>query len=367
MYLKSISISNFKNIGEAQLEFSKKFNSISGNNGQGKTNLLDAIFYLSMTKSFFSSSDSYTIKEGADFFALNASYMMDDGTQESISIGLSNNKSAIGKDKIVKRNNKRYTKLADHIGFAPVVMVSPTDTILINGSSEERRRFLNMILSQIDREYLRLLQKYNQLLVSRNGLLKNSYIYHDLLEVIDVQMEQCASYIHDKRAQLILLLSGFLDKYYSKLSGGGEGVSINYISDLNEKDLITIFKENLERDRFLKYTSKGVHRDNIEFTINGLPLSKCGSQGQQKSFLIALKLAQFAIVKEKRGFAPILLLDDLFDKLDMNRVNYLLELVSGDFFGQIFITDSNKVRLDSIVERLSADCKTFNVVNGSYL
>ena len=361
MYLRKVYISQFKNIGETQLEFSRKINCISGNNGEGKTNLLDAIYYLSMTKSFFSSTDAYTFTFGQDTMALNGTYVLDDNTEDNISIGAKREG-----DKTVKKNSKTYKKISEHIGLYPIVMVSPADTYLINGSGEERRKFITLILSQIDKEYLRRLQSYNQLLLQRNKLLKMPSISWDLLETIDFQMSIHADYIYKKRDELCKKLEDKVYGYYAALSGSKESVKLEYISDLQQDSLENLLAAYREKDAILKFTSIGIHKDDIDFTLNGMPLKKCGSQGQQKSFLVALKLAQFDIMKELHSVAPILLLDDVFDKLDMQRVEYLLSLVAGDHFGQIFISDSNKVRMASIIERFTDECRSFEVAGGVY-
>ncbi len=361
MYLRKVYISQFKNIQEAHLEFSRKINCISGNNGEGKTNLLDAIYYLSMTKSFFSSTDAYTFAFGQDAMALNGSYVLDDNTEDNISIGAKREG-----EKTIKKNSKTYKRISEHIGLYPIVMVSPADTYLINGSGEERRKFTTLILSQIDKEYLRRLQSYNQLLLQRNKLLKMPSISWELLETIDFQMSVHADYIYTKRDELCRKLEDKVYGYYAALSGSKEQVKLEYISDLQQDTLENIFAASREKDAILKFTSQGIHKDDIDFTLNGMPLKKCGSQGQQKSFLVALKLAQFDIIKELHSVAPILLLDDVFDKLDMQRVEYLLSLVAGDHFGQIFISDSNKVRMASIVERFTDECRSFEVIAGEY-
>ena len=361
MHLKRISVNNFKNILEAQLEFSRKVNCISGNNGEGKTNLLDAIYYLSMTKSFFSSTDAYTFTFGQDAAALNGAYLLDDNTEDVISVGMKRDG-----EKIVKKNSKVYKRISEHIGRYPIVMVSPADTVLVNGSGEERRKFLTLILSQIDKEYLKMMQQYNQMLLQRNKLLKEDYVCWELVETIDFRMSICADYIYRKRCELCRLLEEKVYNYYAALSSSKERVKLEYISDLHEGSLEDILNRNRDKDSILKFTSSGIHKDDIEFTLNDMPLKKCGSQGQQKSFLVALKLAQFDIMKELHGVSPILLLDDVFDKLDMQRVEYLLSLVSGDSFGQIFISDSNKVRMASIVERFTDECVSYEVSEGVY-
>ena len=361
MHLKRISVNNFKNIREAQLEFSRKVNCISGNNGEGKTNLLDAIYYLSMTKSFFSSTDAYTFTFGEDSAALNGAYLLDDNTEDVISVGMKKDG-----EKIVKKNSKVYKRISEHIGRYPIVMVSPADTVLVNGSGEERRKFLTLILSQIDKEYLKMMQQYNQMLLQRNKLLKEDYVCWELVETIDFRMSICADYIYKKRCELCRLLEEKVYSYYAALSSSKESVKLEYISDLHNGSLEEILNKNRDKDSILKFTSQGVHKDDIDFTLNDMPLKKCGSQGQQKSFLVALKLAQFDIMKELHGVTPILLLDDVFDKLDMQRVEYLLSLVSGDSFGQIFISDSNKVRMASIVERFTDECVSYEVSEGVY-
>ena len=361
MHLKRISVNNFKNIRQAQLEFSRKVNCISGNNGEGKTNLLDAIYYLSMTKSFFSSTDAYTFTFGQDAAALNGAYLLDDNTEDIISIGIKKDG-----EKIVKKNSKVYKRISEHIGRYPIVMVSPADTVLVNGSGEERRKFLTLILSQIDKEYLKMMQQYNQMLLQRNKLLKEDYVCWELVETIDFRMSICADYIYKKRCELCRLLEEKVYSYYAALSSSKESVKLEYISDLHNGSLEEILNKNRDKDSILKFTSQGVHKDDIDFTLNDMPLKKCGSQGQQKSFLVALKLAQFDIMKELHGVTPILLLDDVFDKLDMQRVEYLLSLVSGDSFGQIFISDSNKVRMASIVERFTDECVSYEVSEGVY-
>lgn len=361
MYLKRVIISNFKNIRGAQLDFSKKINCISGNNGEGKTNLLDAIHYLSMTKSFFSSTDAYTFTFGENSAAINGTYHLDDNTEDTISIGIRRDG-----EKVVKKNAKAYKRISEHIGQYPIVMVSPADTVLVNGTGEERRRFFNVILSQTDKEYLKRVQSYNQLIIQRNKLLKSESVCWELLDTIDFQISANAEYVYLKRGELC---KGLLEKvrlYYSALSGSREEIDLQYISDLQSASIEDLFKRNRERDRVLGFTTAGVHKDDMEFALNGMPLKKCGSQGQQKSFLISLKLAQFDIMKQQHSVAPILLLDDVFDKLDMQRVEYLLSLVAGDAFGQIFISDSNKVRMASIVERFTSECKSFEVAGGVY-
>lgn len=362
MYLKKISITNFKNISEARINFSPKINCITGINGSGKTNLLDAVYYLSMTKSFFSGMDQYTIKYDCDMTALHAVYVREDETEETISLSLD-----LNGEKRIKRNSKSYTRLSDHIGLIPVVMVSPADTSLIHDSGEERRKFLNAILSQLDREYLRRLQNYNQLLNQRNRLLKGISVPDDLLSAFSEQLSVHASYIYKSRKDFCNKLLPLVTHYYRLLSGGREEIGIEYRSDLECASLLDLLEQNKERDIAFKYTTSGIQRDDLIFLMNGYPIKKCGSQGQQKSFLIALKLAQFSIMKEIHTLPPILLLDDVFDKLDMLRVECLLRLVASDFFGQIFISDSNKVRITNILETIDGDSVSMEIENGTIL
>ena len=382
MYLKRVIISNFKNIRTADLSFSSKINCISGNNGEGKTNLLDAIYYLSMTKSYFNSSDSYTFTFGESVVSINGSYVRSDKTEDKISVSIKS-----GGEKIVKKNDKSYARISEHIGAIPIVMVSPSDTSLINGSGEERRRFVNAILSQVDKEYLRSVMRYNQLIAQRNKLLKMERVSFELLETINERMAPDAAYIYRKRRDLCARLQVLTKEYYSKLSGAKEEISLKYISDLEEfiissptdlpegfddmpasedEALLSLFEKTKERDACLRYTSVGVQRDDVEFLLGNHPIKRCGSQGQQKSFLIALKLAQFTLMKELHGCTPILLLDDVFDKLDMQRVEYLLGLVASEDFGQIFITDSNKVRMDRIASSITDSVASFEIVAGVY-
>ncbi len=380
MFLKRILISNFKNIREADLCFSRKINCISGNNGEGKTNLLDAIYYLSMTKSYFNSSDSYTFTFGEQATALNGSYVREDNTEDKISIGIKN-----GGDKTVKKNDKAYPRISEHIGNIPIVMVSPADTSLINGTGEERRRFINSILSQVDKEYLRRVMRYNQLIAQRNKLLKMDNISFELLETINERMAPDAAYIYNKRYELCGRLQELIKGYYGKLSGEKECISLRYVSDLSKyvqngddfpddnagnpcgsEALLRLFEHVKERDAVLRYTSAGVQRDDIEFDLGDHPIKKCGSQGQQKSFLVALKLAQFTLMKQLHGCTPILLLDDVFDKLDMQRVEYLIGLVASEEFGQIFISDSNKVRMSKIAQSVTKELQSYEVAAGVY-
>ena len=418
MYLRKLKVINFKNIREATLQFSPKINCILGNNGGGKTNLLDAIYYLSMTKSFFNIPENYAVTFGEQSMGLIGDYMLQEkserihlaiklpdaagacqpgacqpGAQASQQAaqasqqGIRENQPGSNQlgatagqparnEKQLWRNEKRIAKFSSHIGLLPIVMVSPQDAILVNGSGEERRRFLNFILSQTDPLYLSNIQNYNALLAQRNKLLKlcagtgarsaATRGWDELIQTITLQMESPAAYVHAKRQELAESLSQYTAQYYKELSGNREAVTMRYQSDLNSSTPKEIFQRSQQQDLRFGYTTAGPHRDDMLFFIEGFPIKKVGSQGQQKSFLIALKLAQFQIIKQISGKLPILLLDDLFDKLDMTRVEYLLSLVAGETFGQIFITDSNKVRINQILARVDSTAKSFEVHGGTY-
>lgn len=361
MYLKRISLTNFKNIAEARIEFSGGVNCINGDNGQGKTNLLDAIYYLSMTKSYFDTADRFTFRHGEQTASVQGTYQTAEGAEETVTVILDKQS-----EKQVRRGKKQYSRFSDHIGLIPIVMSSPTDTALVNDAAAERRRFINIFLSQTDKAYLRNLQDYNQLLAQRNKLLKLDNVPSDLLEVFSSKMTPLADYVFRQRASLCERLIPLVGEYHRMLSGGREQIGLEYVSDLQDGPLDSLLAKDAERERVLKHTTAGIHHDDLLLTLDGHQLRKCGSQGQQKSFLIALKLAQFTIMKESYNFPPILLLDDVFDKLDSERVGHLMAIVSGNGFGQIFVTDSNKVRLGRIMEELTAECAMFDVKEGQF-
>jgi len=359
--LEKIVISDFRNIELQELEFSPNINCISGNNGEGKTNLLDAIYYLSMTKSAFASSDRFTFRYGAEEFSLSGSYRMENGLSSRFSLRMTTKG-----DKKLKRDEKAYQKVSEHVGVLPVVLVSPSDISMVSESGEERRRFVNSVLSQMDREYLTSLQQYNRLLQQRNRMLKDMSPDRSLLEVIDMKMASLAEPVHNARKMCVEDLKPVVSEYYKAVSGGTEEVDIRYDSELSKAPLHQLLAASFEKDRILKYTTSGLQRDDFIFTMNGHPLRRHGSQGQQKSFLVSLKFAQYEIMKKNYGFAPLLLLDDVFDKLDMGRISNLLQMVSGSDFGQIFITDSNRVRMAGIVDGLTQDRAYFDTVGGTF-
>ncbi len=363
MYLKKISLINFKNYLEAELEFSGHINCFTGNNGEGKTNVLDAIHYLSFCKSFFNPIDSQNILHDAPFFLIQGVFGTND-KEDEVYCGLKRNQK-----KQFKRNKKEYSRLAEHIGLYPLVMISPADSELITEGSESRRKFIDSVIAQFDREYLENLITYNKVLSHRNALLKqiadSGKFDKTALEIWDVQLIDYGKKIFDKRNNFIDSFISIFQNYYELISGGKEKVGIDYTSHLKENAFEIVLANAINRDRAMQYTTVGIHKDDLEFTINGHSLKKFASQGQQKSFLIALKLAQFDFIKNIKQVTPILLLDDIYDKLDDLRVKQLMELVSTDNFGQLFITDTHPTRLSDLFSKTNADYKVFKIVNGN--
>ncbi|MBN1821177.1 MAG: DNA replication/repair protein RecF [Prolixibacteraceae bacterium] len=362
MHIQDLSVVNYKNLTEANLRFSAKLNCFIGDNGAGKTNLLDSVYYLSFCKSFFSPADLLNIKHEENFFMLKGKYMRLE-SEESIHCSLQK-----GNKKQFKRNSKTYTKLADHIGLIPLVMISPSDSALIRGGSDERRKFTDGVISQFNHEYLNNLLSYNRALVQRNILLKQfasgKSFDPEILDVWDLQLIDYGKRIHEERKKFIEKLIPVFQRYYSLISMGNEQVGLVHQSDYYEGDFETVFKNAVSRDRMLQYTSIGIHKEDLLLNIGDYPIRKLGSQGQIKTYLVALKLAQFEFLKEISGIKPILLLDDIFDKLDKNRVEEIIKLVSNDHFGQIFITDTNREHLDGIIKSAGADYKIFRVKKG---
>lgn len=360
MILDSISILNFKNLEQCETQFSHGINCFLGGNGAGKTNILDAIHFLSLTKSSLPMTDGQCVRHGSDFFMLRGEYQQ---REQSGEVVVCSYKQGVGKT--LKRNGKEYTRVSEHIGLVPVVLVCPGDTALIQESGEERRRFLNSFLSQIDSLYLSQIMKYNTLLGERNKMLKsNSMAFEEVIQIVDMQLCDTAAVIHAKRGEFIERLAPLVAQYYRVLSGDCEQVNISYQSQLSSDTMENLLHKSAQRDRIMGHTTVGIHRDDMLLRIMDYPIRKYGSQGQQKSMLIALKLAQYDIIKQIRGVRPLLLLDDVFDKLDMNRVEQLIELVSGDNFGQIFITDANKVRMGGVLGKLAVEYRLFNVDSG---
>lgn len=361
MWLKRISILNYKNLEQVELAFSHKMNCIIGKNGMGKTNLMDAVYYLSFCKSSTNPIDSQNIRHEQDFFVIQGFYETDDGEPEEVYCGLKRRQK-----KQFKRNKKEYTRLSDHIGLIPLVMVSPADSLLIAGGSEERRRFMDVVISQFDREYLDALIRYNKALAQRNTLLKSEAEPEDaLMEVWEEMMASAGEMVYRKRLAFIEEFIPIFQSYYSYISQDREQVSLTYQSHVAEGDLLALLRESRQRDRIMGYSLKGVHKDDLVMLLGDFPIKREGSQGQNKTYLIALKLAQFEFLKRTGSrTTPLVLLDDIFDKLDASRVEQIVKLVAGDNFGQIFITDTNRDHLDKILRKIEGDYKLFEVDNG---
>ncbi|ADY53195.1 DNA replication and repair protein RecF [Pseudopedobacter saltans DSM 12145] len=360
MYLKNLSLINFKNYDEAELSFSEGANAFSGDNGAGKTNLLDAIHYLALCKSYFNPIDSQQIKQEQDFFMIQG--VFDKNTEEIVACGVKRNQK-----KQFKRNKKEYQRLADHIGLFPLVMISPNDVSLILDGSEERRKFIDNVISQTDPKYLDELIIYNKNLLNRNSLLKNiaetgKYDPY-LLEILDEQLVNSGRIIFEKRAAFMERFVPIFNQHYSYLTDDAEKVELIYDSPLQSGDFQELLQKSIEKDRILQRTTTGIHKDELIFSVHEMPLKKFGSQGQQKSFLIALKLAKYSFLYQEKGFKPLLLLDDIFDKLDDKRITKLMKMVSEDDFGQIFITDTNPERLKRVFNDISVALNLFHINN----
>lgn len=359
MRLNSLSILNYKNISEAELVFSPKINCFIGNNGMGKTNILDAIYYLSFCKSHSNSIDSQNVMHNAEFFLLQGKYTLGE-TNEDIYCGMK-----LRQKKQFKRNKKEYERLSDHIGLLPLVLVSPDDSVLISEGSEERRKFVDGVISQYNKNYLNQLLQYNNALKQRNALLKlETPIDDSLLDIWEDQMALYGTYIYEQRRLFIDEFVPIFQNFYTHISGGNETISLTYHSQHQEHDIKSRMIDTRSRDRILGYSTQGIHKDELEMMLGDYPIKRVGSQGQNKTYLISLKLAQFDFLKRTHNLSPLLLLDDIFDKLDSSRVKKIVELVSGETFGQIFITDTNREHLDSILSQISKESTIFNVENG---
>ncbi len=358
LQLKKISLINYKNIRQAEIEFSSGINCFIGLNGSGKTNLLDAVYYLSCCKSHTGSLDSQNITHDEDFFVLQGEYAAGD-RHEYIYCGLKRRQK-----KQFKRNKKEYERLSDHVGILPLVLISPDDSRLLTDGSDERRRFMDSIISQNDRDYLHALINYNTALTQRNSLLKSDSWDTALYEIWEEQLARYGTSIYEKRQAFITDFLPIFSNYYRQLSQDSETVSLAYISQLEKGDLAAQLQTSRERDLILGYTTKGTHRDDLETRLGDFPIKRVGSQGQNKTYLIALKLAQFNFIAQQTGITPILLLDDIFDKLDSLRVRQIIRLVSEKNFGQIFITDTNREHLDKILAQLGQEARIFMVENG---
>ncbi|MDI9257198.1 MULTISPECIES: DNA replication/repair protein RecF [Flavobacterium] len=359
MFLKRISVLNYKSFSDITFEFDAKINCFVGKNGIGKTNILDAVYHLAYGKSYFNPLAVQNIKHGEDFFVIDGTFEKNNRS-EQILCSLKK-----GQKKILKRNGKLYEKFSEHVGFIPLVIISPADTDLILEGSETRRKFMDSVISQSDSQYLQQLIQYQKTLSQRNALLKYFSLNHvfekDTLSIYNEQLNQLGHFIFEKRKNFIAEFIPIFQKYHAAVTNAAETVQLVYQSDLFEKDMLTLLEETLNKDRILQYTSAGVHKDDLSFEIENYPIKKFGSQGQQKSFLIALKLAQFDFVKKQSGEKPILLFDDIFDKLDEFRVSKIVEMVNNEEFGQLFISDTHPERTENIVKSTHQSYKIFNL------
>lgn len=359
MHLKKISLLNFKNFESQSFDFEEKVNCFVGDNGVGKTNVLDAIYYLSFGKSYFNSVASQNIRHNQDFFMIEGEYDINN-RNETIICSLKR-----GSKKIIKRNDKEYDKFSEHIGHLPLVIISPADRDLIVEGSDVRRKFMDSVISQSDKRYLKSLINYNKVLQQRNALLKyfaaNRTFDALNLKVYDEQLEQLGTLIYEKRTDFLEAFIPIFRERYEVITNGKELVGLNYKTQLSDGGLTSLLTANLDRDRMLQYTSVGIHKDDLLFEIDGFSTKKFGSQGQQKSFLIALKLAQFEFIKNLAKKKPILLLDDIFDKLDDTRVSQIISLVNKDSFGQLFISDTHEKRTEEVVKRTNQPYKIFKL------
>ena len=364
MILKKLSILNYKNIAEAILELSPKMNCFIGRNGMGKTNVLDAVYYLSFCRSANNPIDSQVIRHDEPFCMIEGEYADETRNEDTLIISCGMKR---GMKKHFKRNKKEYKRLSEHIGLIPLVVVSPSDTLLIEGTSEERRKLMDIVISQYDRSYIDALARYNNAHQQRNTLLKMEDQEPDplLMQLWEEQMAEAGETLYEKRAAFVNELEPVFQSYYEQISGGSEQVGLCYVSHCQRGPLLEVIQRDRLKDRAVGYSLHGVHRDDLEFTLGGHPMRREGSQGQNKTYVIALKLAQFDFLKRTASqTTPLLLLDDIFDKLDAGRVEQIVRLVSSDSFGQIFITDTNRDHLDQILSNSHLDYKIFHVEEG---
>ena len=361
MILEHLSIINYKNIREATLDFSPKMNCFVGQNGEGKTNLLDAIYYLSFCRSAFNPIDSQVLNHDSDFFVLDACYRHDHGDEEWVYCGMKR-----GTKKHFKRNKKEYKRLSQHIGLIPLIFVSPSDTLLIEGGSEERRRLMDVVIAQFDTTYIDSLNAYNKALQQRNALLKMDEEPDPMLmDIWEQEMAQHGEALYHKRYAFIEEFIPVFQEIYSSISGNKETVALGYTSHCQRGPLLDVIRRDRAKDRAVGYSLHGIHRDDLEMLLGGYPIRREGSQGQNKTYALALKLAQFDFLRRTASTTtPLLLLDDIFDKLDAQRVEQIISLVSGPQFGQIFITDTNREHLDRILKCGNFDYRLFAVKAG---
>lgn len=359
LQLNHLSLINYKNIEAKSFDFDQKINCFVGNNGVGKTNILDAIYHLALGKSYFNPISSQNIRHGEDFMVIEGVFDKND-KKESIICSLKR-----GQNKILKKNGKAYEKFSDHIGFIPLVIISPSDRDLIIEGSSTRRKFIDNVISQSNKAYLTQVINYQKVVSQRNALLKyfalNSTFDGDNLAVYNEQLCDLAAPIFEARNSFLTDFTPIFKDRYRSISSGRETVNIGYQSTLLHTDLMTQLEESLKRDRVLQYTSVGIHKDDLRFEIDEFPIKKFGSQGQQKSFLIALKLAQFDFIKNQSNVPPILLLDDVFDKLDEQRVSHIMKLVEDSEFGQIFISDTHPERTEQVIKESHQSYKIFKL------
>lgn len=362
MYLREISLINFKNYAEATVAFSPRINCLTGSNGMGKTNLLDAIHYLSLCKSFFNTIDSQNISFNEPFFMIQGVFEKN-GRDEEVLVSVKR-----GQKKIVKRNKNEYEKLSEHIGAFPLVMISPLDSVLISGGSDQRRRFVDGIIAQFDKVYLEKLIAYNGVLQQRNALLKqfamNRSFDATLLEILDEQLAEHGTYIYGARTAFLDAFVSVFERYYRLLAGNAETVKLAYVSTLQGLGYLDALKKAVHKDCALEHTSMGIHRDDLDFLLQRNEVKKYASQGQQKTYLLALKLAQYAYIKERTGIKPLLLLDEIYDKLDNTRFGQLIALISSDDFGQVFITDTSPERMRRLFAGAHSASRIFLVEQG---
>ncbi len=359
MTLENLSLLNYKNFETISFQFDPKINCLVGNNGVGKTNVLDAIYHLSFGKSYFNPITSQNIKHGEDFFVIEGDYQKSERA-EKITISTKR-----GHKKIIKRNGKAYPRFSDHIGFLPLVIISPADRDLITEGSDTRRKFIDGVISQGDSNYLHTLLNYNKVLTQRNSLLKyfavNQAYNQETLDIYNLQLHDLGTTIFEKRTEFLKEFMPIFLKRYQSISNSIENVNLSYKSQLQEKELLTLFEENLQKDKLTQYTNFGIHKDDLIFEIDEHPIKKFGSQGQQKSYLIALKLAQFDFIKVHSKVNPILLMDDIFDKLDESRVEQIISLVKNEDFGQLFISDTHSERTETIIKKIHQTYKMFRL------
>ncbi|MDT8400864.1 MAG: DNA replication/repair protein RecF [Bacteroidales bacterium] len=362
MYLNRLNLSNFKNYSEIDISFSPRINCFVGDNGVGKTNILDAIHYLSLTKSYFVNIDSVNVRHGENFFIIKGIFQNDDGSEE-VMCGLQR-----GKRKTFRRNGKEYSRISDHIGRYPVVMISPADSSIISDGSEERRKFMNNVISQFNRNYLNDIIAYNKALKQRNRLLKDyssgGKFERQMLELWEEQMLKPGRSIYESREGFVKEIIPLFQQYYDHISEKRENVRLIYKSPLAKYSMKELFERNIDKDRILAYTTSGIHRDDLNLEMDGFSIKDIGSQGQQKSYLVALKLAKFEYIRNKGGLKPILLMDDVFDKFDEKRVAQIIKLVSENRFGQIFITDTHRDRMQSVLSEINIEYKVFLIDDG---